>query len=159
MPYALIPEGFTLKKVTKAQEKAVDDLQRHEKFKSFLSSSGGGFTSGIIPLIGIGLLLLIPIIYLFLKKRGPADEDSFQAYLETKPSFWGIYAKGASGIPETLQNVILPQPVREEIESITGIDLDVGQVFNKLFAMEAELRAQQDEEAKQKIIDEYLLTK
>ena len=28
MPYALIPDGFTLKKVTKQQEKAVKDLRR-----------------------------------------------------------------------------------------------------------------------------------
>jgi len=38
MPYALIPEGFTLKKVTKAQEKAVKDLRRSEYIKEIVNN-------------------------------------------------------------------------------------------------------------------------
>ena len=38
MPYALIPDGFTLKKVTKAQEKAVTSLRRSEYIKEIVNN-------------------------------------------------------------------------------------------------------------------------
>jgi len=38
MPYALIPEGFTLKKVTAAQEKAVKDKRRHDDVLALLNN-------------------------------------------------------------------------------------------------------------------------
>ena len=38
MPYALIHEGFTLKKVTKAQEKAVKDKRRHDDVIAILNN-------------------------------------------------------------------------------------------------------------------------
>ena len=38
MPYALIPEGFTLMKVTKAQEKAVKDKRRHDDVIAILNN-------------------------------------------------------------------------------------------------------------------------
>ena len=39
MPYALIPDGYTLKKVTKDQKQAVDDLQWREALKGFTGSN------------------------------------------------------------------------------------------------------------------------
>jgi len=38
MPFALIPDGFTLKKVTKLQEKAVKDKQRHDNVVTILNN-------------------------------------------------------------------------------------------------------------------------
>ena len=38
MPYALIPDGFTLKKVTKAQQDAVNRLRRHDNVKTILNN-------------------------------------------------------------------------------------------------------------------------
>jgi hypothetical protein len=38
MPYALIPDGYSLKKVTKAQEKAVKDLRRSEYIKELVNN-------------------------------------------------------------------------------------------------------------------------
>jgi hypothetical protein len=38
MPYALIPDGFTLKKVTKTQEKAVKDFRRHENVEALINN-------------------------------------------------------------------------------------------------------------------------
>jgi hypothetical protein len=38
LSYALIPEGYTLKKVTKAQKDAVNDLKRHEDIKTVLNN-------------------------------------------------------------------------------------------------------------------------
>ena len=38
MPYALIPEGYTLKKVTKAQKDAVNELKRHDDVLAILNN-------------------------------------------------------------------------------------------------------------------------
>jgi len=38
MPFALIPDGFTLKKVTKLQEKAVNDKRRHDNVMTILNN-------------------------------------------------------------------------------------------------------------------------
>ena len=38
MPYALIPDGFTLKKVTKAQEQAVNAKRRHDDVLAFIAN-------------------------------------------------------------------------------------------------------------------------
>ena len=38
MPFALIPDGFTLKKVTKLQEKAVNDKRRHDNVVAFINN-------------------------------------------------------------------------------------------------------------------------
>ena len=57
MPYALIPDGYSLKQVTKLQKKAVDDKRRHDNVVAFLSNDGTP------ALIGAGgLLALTPFI-------------------------------------------------------------------------------------------------
>jgi hypothetical protein len=38
MPFALIPDGFSLKKVTKLQEKAVNDKRRHDNVVAFINN-------------------------------------------------------------------------------------------------------------------------
>ena len=38
MPFALIPDGFSLKKVTKLQEKAVKDKRRHDNVVTILNN-------------------------------------------------------------------------------------------------------------------------
>ena len=47
MPIALVPDGFTLKKVTKLQEQALKDHRKHEDFKAILGSSGSGQGLGL----------------------------------------------------------------------------------------------------------------
>ena len=39
MPFALIPDGFTLKKVTKLQKQAIDRKQRHDNIMAILENS------------------------------------------------------------------------------------------------------------------------
>ena len=50
-----------------------------------------------------------------------------------------------AGIPETLQNVILPEPIRDEIKRQTGFDVDVANVFEPLFAGFTQLQKQREE--------------
>ena len=38
MPYALIPDGYSLKKVTKAQEQAVNAKRRHDDVLAFIAN-------------------------------------------------------------------------------------------------------------------------
>ena len=38
MPYALIPDGYTLKKITKAQETAVNAKRRHDDVLAFINN-------------------------------------------------------------------------------------------------------------------------
>jgi len=56
-----------------------------------------------------------------------------------------LYAKAMAGIPETLQNVILPEPLRDEIKARTGLDVDVANVFEPLFGAFTELQRQRAE--------------
>ena len=141
MPIALVPDGYTLKKVTKAQEDALKDHRKHEDFKAFLSSSGSGKGLGLGAL-GIILLLILPFLILaFIKRHGEENPNAtFSQYaeeldFENQPvsSTFGLYGKAMAGIPETLQNVIIPEPIRNEIKARTGLDLDVSNLFDPLF--------------------------
>jgi len=154
MPIALVPDGFTLKKVTKAQEDALKDHRKHEDFKAFLSSSGSGKGLGLGAL-GIVLLLILPFLILaFIKRHGEQNPNAtFSQYaeeldFENQPisSTFGLYGKAMAGIPETLQNVILPEPIRDEIKKQTGFDVDVANVFEPLFAGFTQLQKQKEEQ-------------
>jgi hypothetical protein len=54
MPYALIPDDYTLKKVTKQQEAAVNSKRRHDDVLAFLENPttpflvGGALFTGVI---------------------------------------------------------------------------------------------------------------
>jgi len=134
--YALIPDGYSLTKVTKGEEEALKDLRKHEDFKTFLGSPQSGTAVGGVA-VGVALLIfVIPMIKNFLKALG--DDDEFKGKTvtqiieeeKTDPQFWRIYAAAATGIPETLSSVIIPQPIQEEIKKQTG--LDIGGLFSTL---------------------------
>ena len=57
MPYALIPDGYSLKKVTKLQKQAVNEKRRHDDVVTFLSNPNTPLLIG-----GAGLLALTPIL-------------------------------------------------------------------------------------------------
>jgi len=83
MPYALIPEGFTLKKVTKAQEDAVKEYRRHEDFKTFLDNETTPLLIG-----ASSLYLLTPaLLALFLKLL--KDEADIELTPEQKGALTG----------------------------------------------------------------------
>jgi len=150
MPVALVPDGYTLKKVTKDQEKALKDFNKHENVKAFLGSSGAGKGLGLGAL-GIVLLIILPFIILaFIKRMGDQNPNTtFSQYskeldFEKQPvsSSFALYGKAMAGIPEALQNVILPEPIRDEIKAATGFDVDVANVFEPLFGAFTELQKQ-----------------
>jgi len=57
MPYALIPDGYTLKKVTKAQLQAVSAKRRHDNVEKLLVNPTTPIVAG-----GAALLLALPLI-------------------------------------------------------------------------------------------------
>jgi aspartate/tyrosine/aromatic aminotransferase len=69
MPYALIPEGFKLEKVTKAQEEAVKAKRRHDDTVALLNNPN-------TPIIAAGTALVIatPLLIDILLKRIEALE-------------------------------------------------------------------------------------
>ena len=139
MPIALVPEGFTLKKVTKAQEQALKDHRKHEDFKAFLSSSGSGKGLGL-GFVGIVLVLFtIPLIRNFLKLLSEDDEFKGKTITQiieeeqadtTGTGFLRLLTVASTGIPETLMAVVIPAPIQEEIKQRTGLDL--GGFFSQL---------------------------
>jgi len=68
MPYALIPDNYTLKKVSPAQEAAVHSKRRHDDVVAFLSNENTP------PLLGGGALLALTPFLL----------DIFKSALETE---------------------------------------------------------------------------
>ena len=68
MPYALIPDGYSLEKVTKAQEQALKDKRRHDDVVALLSNDGTPALLG-----GTALLALTPFII-----------DTFKSALEVE---------------------------------------------------------------------------
>ena len=75
MPYALIPEGFELKKVTKLQEEAVKAHRRHEDMVALLGNEK-------VPLLVAGGVVLVsaPTILRII----------FDALAKQKPEFDGV---------------------------------------------------------------------
>jgi len=61
MAYVLIPEGFTLKKVTKAQEQAVNAKRRHDNVKAFIENENTPLLIGASAL-AISIPLLINLL-------------------------------------------------------------------------------------------------
>ena len=134
MPIALIPDGFTLKKVTKAQEDALKDHRKHEDFMSFLGSSGSGKSIGLGLVAIVSILFIVPMLINMLKKISEDDPNmTITQFIETEPDFIPLYLRAFAGIPETLQNVIIPEPIRDEIKARTGFDLDIGNIFAPFF--------------------------
>ena len=111
MPYALIPEGFTLKKVTKTQEQAVKDHRRHEDVKTFL---GNETTPVLIGWIAIATLTpaLVTIFLGLLREQGVNVDDAQKAGIDA-----ALRAIGPVGWA-----ILLAQKAREEGLPITKKD-------------------------------------
>jgi hypothetical protein len=70
MPFALVPEGFKLQKVTKAQKAAVDQYYSNEATKAFLE---GDASSEAVKAVAI---VVTPIVLAALTARLAASADT-----------------------------------------------------------------------------------
>ena len=78
MPYALIPDGYSLKKVTKLQKQAVNEKRRHDNVMALLNNEN-------TPLVvaSIVTILLIPTLAKQLALDTGVDEGIVQESLKT----------------------------------------------------------------------------
>ena len=69
MPFALIPDGFKLEKVTKLQKEAVDKFYTSKNIDSFLDGQASG------ELVKAVAIVVTPIVLAALAKRVGDDVD------------------------------------------------------------------------------------
>ena len=85
MAYALIPDGYSLKKVTKLQEQAVNAKRRHDDVMILLGNPN-------TPIVAAGVVLipsLIAVLLAVLKDVGVSiTEDTVQKLVKLSPAYW-----------------------------------------------------------------------
>jgi len=108
--YALIPDGYTLKKVTKLQKQAVDAKRRHDNVEAFLNNPNtpaliGG--AGFVAVSGIVLNLLFGALEEEGVKFTEAEKSALikKAFLTTTPI--GLTISGVSKLLESLSGLDL----------------------------------------------------
>ena len=90
MPFALIPEGFKLQKVTKLQQEAVDKYNSSQSTQAFLE---GEAPAEMVKAVAI---VVTPIVLAVLAKRGyEFAEDEVKDIV-------GAVTQGATGVGEDL---------------------------------------------------------
>ena len=108
MAYALIPDGYSLKKVTKLQEQAVNAKRRHDDVMILLGNPN-------TPLVAAGVILipsLIAVLLAILKDEGVSITDDLgQKLVKLSPAYW-LFKVAETG---------------------TGKGLEIGQDINKSF--------------------------
>ena len=95
MPYAMIPDGYSIKKVTKLQQAAVNAKRRHDNVTTFLGNETTPLLMG-----GVTLLAALPILaglfYKSLEDQGILLTDEQKMKVEV--GFRGLlFASPATG--------------------------------------------------------------
>jgi hypothetical protein len=122
MPYALVPKDYTLKKVTTAQKTAVDKHNRHETIMEFAGSP----QSGTVIAGGVALVLIIPILKSLLNSLAKDPDTKNKTIVQLAkddPNFGGLLLKAGIGVPQTLQQVVAPQPARDILTDLIGFNI------------------------------------
>ena len=83
MPYALIPEGFELKKVTKLQKDAVDAKRRHDDVVALFNNPNTPLVVGGLVTAFFGVKLAEDIIADLETRLGALSEDVKEGIRET----------------------------------------------------------------------------
>ena len=104
MPFAIIPEGFKLQKVTKEQQKAIDQYNSNQNIEAFFE---GPASSELVKTVAI---VVTPIVLAVLAKRGyEFAEDEVKDIV-------GAVTEGATGVGQDLLDRI-----GEAIGKLSGI--------------------------------------
>ena len=108
MPYALIPDGYNLKKVTRLQKDAVNAKRRHDNVEAFLNNPNtpaliGG--AGFVAISGVVLNLLFGALEDEGVKFTETEKSELikKAFLTTTPI--GLTISGASKLLESLSGL------------------------------------------------------
>ena len=81
MPFALIPEGYKLQKVTKLEKEAVDKFYTSQNVDSFLAGQASG------ELVKAVAIVVTPIVLAALAKQGVEGLPKLDDLLEKIPGF------------------------------------------------------------------------
>ena len=81
MPYALIPDGYKLQKVSKLQKEAVDKFYTSQNIDSFLDGQASG------ELVKAVAIVVTPIVLAALAKQGVPDLPKVEDLFEKIPGF------------------------------------------------------------------------
>ena len=81
MPFALIPEGYKLQKVTKLEKEAVDKFYSSKNIDSFLDGQASG------ELVKAVAIVVTPIVLAALAKQGVEGLPKLDDLLEKIPGF------------------------------------------------------------------------
>ena len=76
MPFALIPEGYELKKVTKLQKEAVDKFYTSQNVDSFLDGQASG------ELVKAVAIVVTPIVLAALTKQVDLPDFNITEYID-----------------------------------------------------------------------------
>ena len=76
MPFALIPEGYKLQKVTKLQKEAVDKFYSSKNIDSFLDGQASG------ELVKAVAIVVTPIVLAALAKQVDLSEGDVKSFIE-----------------------------------------------------------------------------
>jgi hypothetical protein len=124
VPYALIPDGYTLKKVTKLQKEAVNAKRRHDDVVALLNNPNTPQTVAAV----VAIPLLTSLIFKVLEDEGQTiTADVKDKIIKTSPAYWlfktaefgtakGVEVGSALGGEEGL----LDKVAREYASYITG---------------------------------------
>jgi hypothetical protein len=83
MAYVLIPDGFTLKKVTKAQEQAVNAKRRHDNVQAFIENENTPLVVGGLITAFVGVKLAEDIIADLESRLGALSDDVKEGIRDT----------------------------------------------------------------------------
>jgi len=100
--YALIPDGYSLKKVTKLQEQAVNSKRRHDDIVALLNNENTPLVLGGLVSAYVGAKLAGDIISDLEAKLGKLSQD-------TKDTVTGAVAKAEKEIITDPQNWVATQ--------------------------------------------------
>jgi len=95
MPYAMIPDGYSIKKVTKLQKQAVNAKRRHDNVTTFLGNETTPLLMGGVTLLAV-LPILAGLFYKSLEAEGILLTDEQKMKIEV--GFRGLlFASPATG--------------------------------------------------------------
>ena len=121
MAYALVPDGFTLKKVTKSQKQALEEKRTHDDTIAILNNPNTPLVAGATALIAGGALIgptIIDEILSKLEDAGQVISEDVKASLKSGSK--DIITTAALAPLAPLLLPILAPAVA--VEKLTGVD-------------------------------------
>ena len=119
MPYAMIPDGYSIKKVTKLQQAAVNAKRRHDNVTTFLGNETTPLLMGGVTLLAV-LPILAGLFYKSLEAEGILLTDEQKMKIEV--GFRGLLLASPATGPIVLTKKIWDTVFGEKDEETSNGD-------------------------------------